>query len=217
VSDVFHEVDEAYRAEQLQKLWKRYGHYVVIAAVLAVAGVGGWRGYEWWEAKKAAEAGDKFEAAAALAESGKHAEAEAAFAKIVTEGTAGYKRLARLRELAQLAEHDAKAAATAYEKLATDPSLSQVFQDVAAVRASELLVDGGDYGKIQQLLEPAAAADRAFRHTARELLALAAWRKGDGAAVKRWSELIMTDPLTPSATRTRTEMLVALIAAEGKS
>ena len=217
MSDVFHEVDEAYRAEQLQKLWKRYGIYVLLAAILVVAGVGGWRGHQWWEAKKASEAGAKFEAAVTLADGGKQAEAEAAFAKVVAEGTPGYKSLASLREAAALVERDQKAAVAAYEKLAADKSLGQVFQDLAALRAGELLVDNADYAKMQQLLEPLSAANRAFRHSARELLALAAWRTGDAAAAKRWTEMIMTDPATPTSTRTRTEMLAALVAAEGKS
>jgi hypothetical protein len=216
VSDVFTEVDEAYRAEQLQKLWKRYGHYVVIAAVLLIAGIGGWRGYEWWEAKKAAEAGAQFEAAVTLAEVGKHAEAEAEFAKIATQGTSGYRSLASLREAAELAEPDPKAAVAAYEKIAADKSAGPVLQDLAALRAGSLLADSGEVAKARALLEPLAGADRTFRHSARELLALAAWRAGDATAAKRWTEIITADTLTPSSTRTRVEMINALIAAENK-
>jgi hypothetical protein len=49
------------------------------------------------------------------------------------------------------------------------------------------------------------------------LLALAAWRSGNAAEVKRWYDMITADPQTPPATRTRVEMLMALFAAEGKS
>ena len=63
VSDIFNEVDEEVRREQLKKLWERYGILIIALAVLFVAAVGGWRGYQWWEAKKAAEAGAAFEAA----------------------------------------------------------------------------------------------------------------------------------------------------------
>jgi hypothetical protein len=97
VSDIFREVDEEVRREQLKKLWDRYGNYVVVAAVLLVAAVAAWRAYMWWEARKAAETGAAFEAATALAEAGKRSEAEAAFAKIAADGTAGYRILARLR------------------------------------------------------------------------------------------------------------------------
>lgn len=216
MSDIFQEVDEEVRREQLKKLWERYGHYAVAAAILLVAGVGAWRGYEWWEAKKAAESGAAFEAAATLAEAGKRSEAEAAFAKVAADGTAGYRHLARLREAAELAQTDPKAAIAAYDKIAADGAVGQVLQDLAALRAGALLIDAGALAEAQRKLEPLAAAERTFRYSARELLVLAAWRAGDAAAVKRWSDMILTDVQTPSSTRQRVEMLMALGSAESK-
>jgi hypothetical protein len=210
VSDIFREVDEEVRREQLKKLWDRYGNYVVVAAVLLVAAVAAWRAYMWWEAKKAAETGAAFEAAATLAEAGKRGEAEAAFAKIAADGTAGYRHLARMREAAELAQSDAKAAIAAYDQIAADRAVGPVLQDLAALRAAALLIDTGALQEAQRRLEPLAANDRTFRHTAREFLVLAAWRAGDATAAKRWSDLIMTDAQTPAATRSRVEMLMAL-------
>jgi hypothetical protein len=210
VSDIFREVDEEVRREQLKKLWDRYGNYVVVAAVLLVAAVAAWRAYMWWEARKAAETGAAFEAATALAEAGKRSEAEAAFAKIAADGTAGYRHLARMREAAELAQSDAKAAITAYDQIAADRAVGPVLQDLAALRAAALLIDTGALEEAQRRLEPLAANDRTFRHTAREFLVLAAWRAGDTAAAKRWFDLIMTDAQTPATTRSRVEMLMAL-------
>ena len=102
MTDIFHEVDEEVRREQLKKLWERYGYYIIAGCVLVILGVGGWRGYDWWETKKAAESGTAFEQAVMLAESGKPQEAEAAFAKLATDGTASYRVLSRLREAAEL-------------------------------------------------------------------------------------------------------------------
>ncbi len=147
MSDIFHEVDEEVRREQLKKLWDRYGIYVVAAAFVVVAAVGGWRGYEWWEAKKAAEAGAAFEAAIALSDGGKHAEAEAAFAKIAADGTPGYRVLARMREAAELAQRDRKAAVAAYEEIAADGAVGPVLQDLAALRAAALLVDAAAFDR----------------------------------------------------------------------
>jgi hypothetical protein len=124
LSDIFQEVDEEVRREQLKKLWDRYGSYVVAAAILVVAGIAAWRGYQWWEAQKAAEAGAAFEMASTLADAGKHADAETAFAKVVTDGTSAYRHLARLREAAELARIDAKAAIALYDKIAADWSRS---------------------------------------------------------------------------------------------
>ena len=210
VSDIFREVDEEVRREQLKKLWDRYGNYVVVAAVLLVAAVAAWRAYMWWEAKKAAETGAAFEAATTLAEAGKRSEAETAFAKIATDGTAGYRHLARMREAAELAQGDAKAAIAAYDQIVADRAVGPVLQDLAALRAGALLIDSGALAEAQRRLEPLAANDRTFRHTAREFLVLAAWRAGDATAAKRWFDLIMTDAQTPAATRSRVEMLMAL-------
>ncbi len=82
MTDIFNEVDEEVRREQLKKLWERYGNYLIAVCVLIVVGVGAWRGYEWWQAKQAAQSGAAFEQAVELAEAGKHQEAEAAFAKL---------------------------------------------------------------------------------------------------------------------------------------
>ena len=210
MSDIFQEVDEEVRREQLKKLWERYGHYAVAAAIVVVAGVGAWRGYEWWEARKAMETGAAFEAAITLAEANKPSEAEAAFAKIAADGTSGYRRLARMREAAELAQGDAKAAIAAYDQIVADRAVGPVLQDLAALRAGALLIDSGALAEAQRRLEPLAANDRTFRHTAREFLVLAAWRAGDATAAKRWFDLIMTDAQTPAATRSRVEMLMAL-------
>jgi len=216
VADIFQEVDEEVRRERLEQLWKKHGNLIVAVALVILAAIGGWRGYMWWQDKKAAEAGTAFEAASTLADEGKHQEAEAAFAKLAAEGTPGYRALARFREAAQLALHDPKAAVGIYEALASDASLDRLLQDLAAVRAGLILVDSAPYADLRARLEPLAAADRPFRHSARELLALSAWRSGDGAAARRWIDSIVGDPETPAGIRNRVEVLLALIPTDGK-
>jgi hypothetical protein len=216
VADIFQEVDEEVRREQLKKLWEQYGNYLIAACVLIVVGVAAWRGYEWWQAKQAAQSGAAFEQAVTLAEAGKHQEAEAAFAKLAADGTAGYRVLARLREAAELARSDPKAAVGAYDEIAADTSAGQVIQDLAAVRAGFLLVDTAPYSEIRSRLEPLTAPDRTFRHSAREILALSAWKAGDTAAARQWTDLILADPQTPVGTRSRAAVLSELLAASGK-
>jgi hypothetical protein len=210
VSDIFQEVDEEVRREKLQQLWERHSNLIVALALLVVLAVAGWRGYEWWEAKKAAESGTQFEAAIVLAEAGKQAEAQAAFSKVAQEGSAGYRTLARFREAAELAKTDPAAAARLYASLATDSSLDRTLRDLAAVREGLILVDTAPLAELTTRLEPLTTADRPFRHTARELLALSAWRNGDTAAAKRWLDLIATDAETPAGTRARMDVLMTL-------
>jgi hypothetical protein len=216
VADIFQEVDEEVRRERLQQLWQRYGNLIIAACILFVAAVGAWRGYEWWQAKKAGESGAAFENAVTLAEAGKHQEAEAAFAKLAADGSAGYRALARLRDAAELAQTDRPAAVKAYDEIAADGSAGTVIQQLAAVRAAILLVDTAPYSEIKQRLEPLTATDKTFRHSARELLALSAWKAGDMTAAKQWSDMIISDPQSPEGTRSRAEVLSELIASSGK-
>jgi hypothetical protein len=176
VTDIFQEVNEEVRREQLKKLWERYGGYLIAAGIMVVIGVGAWRGYEWWQAKQAAQSGAAFE----------------------------------------LATSDRKAAVAAYDAIAADSRAGQVVRDLAAVRGGFLLVDTAPYSEISQRLELVTAPDRAFRHSAREILALSAWKAGDMAAARRWTEMIMSDPQTPPGPRSRAEMLSELIAASAK-
>jgi hypothetical protein len=216
VTDIFQEVNEEVRREQLKKLWQRYGNYIAAACIVVVVAVGGWRGYEWWQGKKAAESGAAFEQAVALADSGKREEAEAAFARLAIDGTAGYRVLARLREAAQIARTDPKAAIKAYEEIAAEGGADQVMRDFAALRAGYLLVDTSSYADLKAALEPLTGANRAFRHSARELLALSAWKAGDTGAARQWADTILADPQSPPGTRNRAEVLSELISAGGK-
>jgi len=217
VADIFHEVDEEVRRDQLKKLWDRYSIHLIALAILIVAAIGSWRGYEWWQEKQAATAGAAFESALTLSEAGKHAEAEAAFAKIATEAPAGYRALARFRAASELAQVKPADAAKAYDELAADGSLGATLQDLAAVRAGLLMVDNAPLADMRHRLDPLTEPGRSFRHSARELLALSAWRSHDFTAARRYIDMIATDAETPPGTRARAELLSALITADGKS
>jgi len=217
VADIFHEVDEEVRREQLKKLWDRYSIYLIALAVLIVAGMAAWRGYEYWVAKKAAAAGAEFEAAIALNEEGKRAEAEAAFAKVAAEAPAGYRMLARMRAAGALAQSKPADAVKAYDEISADTAVGTIWQDLAAVRAGLLLVDTAPLADMRRRLDPVAEPTRSFRHTARELLALSAWRNHDFAATRKYIDMIAGDAESPIGVRARADVLSALITADGKS
>ena len=218
MSDIFREVDEEVRREQLKRLWDRYGLLFIAAAVLLVAAVGAWRGYQWYETKKAAESSAAYEAAMQLAaQDGKQAESTAAFAELAAKGTAAYRGLARLREAEEVAARDGAAAVTLFDGVAADSANSRLLRDLAAIRAGFLLVDKAAFADISRRLEPLAQPSGPFRHTARELLALSAWRSGDMAAARRWGEAALSDPDAPAGLRARMDVLMALTGENGKS
>jgi len=227
VADIFHEVDEEVRRDQLKKLWDRYSIYLIGLAVLIVAGIGAWRGYEYWVVQRAAKAGAAFEAAVSLSEQGKHSEAEAAFAKVIGEAPDGYRVLARLRAAAELVPDKRAEAVKAYDDIAADGSLDGNWRDLAAIRAGLLLVDSAPFADIQRRLNAQAEPGRGYRHTARQLLALSAWRNHDTAATQRYVDMMITDPETPRRPMLRSaigegdvafvDMMTALLAAAGKN
>ena len=217
MSELFDEVNEEVRRDQLKKLWDQYSIYIIALALLIIAGVGGWRGYQYLEAKKAAEAGAAFDKAVELSEANKHVEAEAAFADLAAKAPSGYRVLARLRMAAEVANRDAQAAAKLFDEIAADRSAGTAQQDLARIRAAQLLLDSTTYPNMLQRLEPATAPTSTFRHTARELLALSAWRANDATATRKWLDLIANDGETPPSLRSRAEALQALLPPVAKS
>ena len=217
MSELFDEVDEDVRRDQLKKLWDRYSIYIVAGALLIVASVGGWRGYQYLEAQKAAEAGSAFDAAVELSEQNKHGEAEAAFSKLAASAPSGYRMLARLRAAAEVASRDPQAAVKMYDDISADRSIGATEQDLARIRAAGLLLDTATYPAMLQRLEAATKPEATFRHSARELLALSAWRANDTAATRQWLDLIANDGETPSGLRSRAEALQALLPPVAKS
>lgn len=217
MSDIFSEIDDEVRRERLQRLWARYSILIIAVAVLIVAGIGAWRGYEYYMDKKAVVAGADFEAAVTLSEAGKRAEAAAAFEKVTKEAPKGYALLARFRAAGELGQDKPAEAVKAYDALAADASLGATWQDLASLRAGLLLVDTEPFTEMKKRLDPLAEPGRVYRHTARELLALAAWHANDVAATRHYIEMIASDGETPPGTRSRIDVLSALIADKAKT
>jgi hypothetical protein len=217
VTELFNEIDEEVRREQLQKLWEKYSIFIIAAALLVIAAVGGWRGYQYFEEKKAAEAGDAFNKAVELSEQGKHGEAEAAFTDLAAKAPAGYRMLARFRAAAEAATREPQAGAKMFDELAADGSIGAEQQALARIRAAGLLVDNASYADMLRRLEPDAAAGQTFRHSARELLALSAFRANDSTATRQWLDQLELDAETPPSMRSRAEALQALLPPNAKT
>jgi hypothetical protein len=104
-----------------------------------------------------------------------------------------------------------------YDELAADRSIGAEQQDLARIRAAGLMLDTDSYPNMLQRLEASTKPEATFRHTARELLALSAWRANDVTAARQWLDMIASDGETPSAMRSRAEALQALLPPVAKS
>jgi hypothetical protein len=125
--------------------------------------------------------------------------------------------LARFHQAAEVAVRDKEAGAKLFDELAADRSIGGPQQELARLRAAGLLVDTAPYADIKQRLEGDAAPGATFRHSARELLALSAWRANDAAAARQWLDMITLDSETPPGLRSRAEALQALLPPVAKS
>jgi hypothetical protein len=158
-----------------------------------------------------------FDKAVELSEANKHSEAEAAFNSLAATAPSGYRLLARLRAAGEVASRDPKAAAKLYDDIAADRGVGALEQELARVRSAQLLVETATYPDMLSRLEPSTAPGSTFRHTARELLALSAWRANDATSARKWLDMIANDGETPPGLRSRAEALQALLPPVAKS
>ena len=217
MSEIFNEIEEDIRRDRLKKLWDKYSIFLVAGAFAIVVSVGGWRIYDHFEMKNSIAVGAEFDKAVELAEANKHAEAEAAFVKVAAGASGGYRELARLRAAAEAGAVDPQAGVKAFDLIIKDTGAATSVQELARVRAAALLVDTSPYDAMLARLETAAAPGAVYRHTARELLALSAWRATDAASTRRWTDMIIADAETPPSLRSRAEALQALLPPAAKS
>ncbi|WP_417691838.1 tetratricopeptide repeat protein [Roseibium sp.] len=216
MSDIFREVDEDIRQEKYRRLWDRFGPWVMVLAVFIVVGTGGYRGWLYWQETQAQASGEKFQLAVTAAEGGKFDEADALLSELAQAG-GGYPALARLRDAALEGERGEKEVAlAAFDAISADSSLDKSFRDVAALRAALLAADTGDYDAVADRAEPLTGDTNPFRASAREILAIAAWKAGDIGLSRTWITAIEEDTETPTDVSRRIALLNdVIVAAEG--
>lgn len=206
------EVDEAVRHDQFKALWNKYGLLFVAGAVAIVAGVGGYKYWTFWTAERASTAGGRFVGAVTLLEDGKNTEAIEVFRSLAEDGPSGYRRLARFR-LAALYAKDGRIAdaIVIYDKLTSDSGIDKVQQGFAAIQAATLRLDDASFDEMKKRLEALAVTGNSWRHSARELLGLSAYRTGNRTVAERYFNVMLSDQQTPVNMSRRAEMILSLL------
>jgi hypothetical protein len=211
VSDIFREIDEELRRDNLLKLWSRYGRYVIMAAVaaLVLAGaIAAWRSHQ--VSQRQAESA-RYSSALALTREGRDAEALQLFAAISREG-GGYAVLAAFEEAElQAKSGDQKAATATYDRIAASSEFDREFRDMATLLSVMHALPDGDPKALIQRLEPLTAANGPWRATALELTAAARLKSGDRAGALELYQKLSDDLSAPQGLRARAaEMAAAL-------
>jgi hypothetical protein len=183
--------------------------------VLFIASVAGWQFWQAQQFKERAALGAAYEAAIAQA-NGEKPEAQAALTALSQGKTGTYPILARFRLASELAAaaKDAPAltnAVSAFDALADDSSSPADWRELARLRAGLLLVDAAPFAEVEKRLAPLISGTATFRHSAREGLALSAWKHGETAKALDAVQAIILDADTPQGLRQRAELLLAVI------
>jgi len=216
MSDQFaREVDEDLRSEFLKSIWDRFGVFIIATAIIIVAATAGYRGWSYYKEQAAQSAGDAFMEALQLAEDGEDAESLKGFQAIADGDHDGYAALARFRIATELAnEGNVDAAVAEFDQIAATTK-SDELKSLAQLRAGLLLVDTGTLEDVQSRLAVLSNPNSQWRHSAREYIALAAYRAGDLETATTSLDLILEDAESLQSVRSRAQVLKTLI--EGAS
>jgi len=153
VSDVFQEVEEEFRREQLEKLWKKYRIPVIGAAVSLVLAVAGYQGWTYWRGVQLGNSSVALDASFRRAEADDQKAAIESLKKVAETGAGGYAILGKFQLAALTAKSgDKKAAVAAYADIAKSTS-DPLFRDLAIVRSSLLTAETAKFEETKAQLE----------------------------------------------------------------
>lgn len=213
MTDVFAEVDEEVRQDQLQKLAKKWGPPILGAVVVAVAAYGGWIYWKAEQLKARVQAGDAF--AAALAKAGKETPAAAlgALALVAERHEGGYRSLALLQAAALQAEQGKRDEAVAlFERVAADAGADPLLRSLGTLLSVMHQADSGEPAQLAAKLAPLQDDKAPWRYSARELAAVLALRANDRARATTLYKQLADDLTAPAGLRARAAEMTAALA-----
>ena len=210
--NLFKEIDEDLRQQKYADLWKKYGKFVIGAAVALVVGVASLKGWEAYDLNRKSEDSKLLSSALKSIAGDKPDTAADILAKLANEGSSGYAVLARFNQAAVLAKKgDAKAASAAYLTLSDDASIYEILRDMALVMSALHGVEAGDAPILSEKLSRLINGKNAWRHSAKELLALLAQNSGDKAKAQKLYRELSDDATAPSGIRSRAAEMTAIL------
>lgn len=216
MSEVFREVDEEVRHEQMIKLWRAYGKYAIALAAAVIFGVVGTVGWKEYSQRQRLADGTQFAQALELLNDDQPALAAERFAGLADTAGAGYAALAQLRAAeARAASGDIGGAIATLDALADDGSVDEDLRDLARLLAVMHLLDKGPIDDLDQRIEPLLTADSPWRASAREISGLIAFRRGDTERAREIFTELVGNAETPNGMRTRAAELVAILGGDG--
>ena len=206
MADIFDEIDEDLKRDQMQLLWARYGNLVMAAVATIVLLVGLRQGYTAWQTSQAEASASAYQQAL------KSDDVVGALEAQLGHLSDGYGMLAQFQIAAAQASNDDFAAAEAsYLKLAADESLEPLYQQVATLLSVMVAPQDADISALEIRLSDLETAAGPWQAMALETAAGLALRNGNkDAAVAKYKRLIeMAD--VPAGMRQRAERMIVML------
>jgi hypothetical protein len=211
VSDIFREIDEELRRDNLLKLWQRYGRYAIGVVVLALAVAGGivaWRNHQLTQRQAQSV---RYEAGLSLLREGKDAEAAKIFTSVADEG-GGYGQLAAFEAADLTAKSDPKGAVAAYDKIAASSNVDPELRNAATLLSVMNGFADSDPKTMIDRLQPLTETGNPWRPTALELTAAAKLKADDKAGALDIYKKLADDLSAPEGVRGRAAEMAAVLA-----
>ena len=206
MADIFDEIDEDLKRDQMQLLWARYGKIVMAAVAAIVLFVALRQGYAAWQTSQAEASASAYQQAL------KSDDVVAALEAQRGQLTNGYAMLAQFQIAAEQAASDDFAAAEAsYLALASDASLDPMYQQAATLLSVMVAPQDTDVSELEARLSDLETAAGPWQAMALETVAGLALRNGNkDAAVAKYKRLAeMAD--VPAGMRQRAERMIVML------
>ena len=206
MADIFDEIDEDLKRDQMQLLWARYGKIVMAAVAAIVLLVALRQGYTAWQTSQAEASASAYQQAM------KSDDVVAALEAQRGQLTGGYAMLAQFQIAAEQAASDNFAVAEAgYLALASDASLDPLYQQAATLLSVMVAPQDADASALAARLSDLETAAGPWQAMALETGAgLALRNRNKDAAVAKYKRLAeMAD--VPVGMRQRAERMIIML------
>ena len=211
MNDIFREIDEEYRHEQLLQFWHANAKLIILALLLAIAGAGGagfWKSHQLAESQR-----ETYTLTHAVDDAGTEAP-DKALATLTTAATqmTGARivpaRFAVAR--ATLNNGDKAGAIKIFDEIAASSAATATERHLAELQSIGLQIQDGDPARLSARLDRLAGDNSAWRFSARELQILLAMRQGDTQKAHDIAVALAKDDKAPDGIHERAQKLAAV-------
>lgn len=208
---LFREVDEEVRREEIENIWKKYGSWIMALCLGIILAVGGLKAWQYWQKQQAEAGGVAYFNAVKLAKDGKKQEAEQAF-KALAAQYPGYAIFGEFQRAAALAKSGKSTGAVAvYDAIAGNKNVQPILQNLAKIKAAYLLADTASVKDLQSRVAEFDMPTSPWRSSAREVVAVAAYRAGDYALADRKLNEILADLQATRGAKQRARIFLSVL------